>query len=57
MSKNHRGFGIRELERNGRGACPICKRTGIKVLYEVKQDDQTIKVCKECNARLKNQAK
>ena len=34
MSKAHRGSGIRELLRSGRGTCPVCKRSGIKVLYE-----------------------
>ena len=32
MSKAHRGSGIRELVNNGRGTCPICKRSGIKVI-------------------------
>ncbi|MDY4888752.1 MAG: hypothetical protein SO135_03270 [Sphaerochaetaceae bacterium] len=54
MSKAHRGFGIREQANKGRGTCPVCSRTGIKVLYENKIDDQTAKVCKQCNAKLKN---
>ena len=41
MSKNHRGTGIRELAAHGRGTCPICKSTGIKVLYE-KEIEQTL---------------
>ncbi len=54
MSKAHRGFGIRDQKNNGRGACPICNRTGIKVLYEATVDGQATKVCKQCNAKLKN---
>ena len=38
MAKNHRGTGIRELAAHGRGTCPICKSTGIKVLYEKEID-------------------
>lgn len=49
MGKNHRGKGITGLPSHGRGECPVCKRTGIKLLYEVKQDEQTIKVCKICS--------
>ena len=34
MAKNHRGTGIRTLPAHGRGTCPLCKSTGIKVVYE-----------------------
>ena len=34
MSKSHRGRGIREVPNRGRGTCPVCKRTGIKAMYE-----------------------
>lgn len=57
MSKNHRGSGIRNLPLHGRGECPVCKRTGVKILYEQTIDGQTAKVCKMCNARLKHEAK
>lgn len=57
MAKAHRGTGIRELVSHGRGECPICKKTGIKVLYEVEKDGQKIKVCKFCNAHMKNEAR
>lgn len=57
MAKAHRGTGIRSLPNHGRDTCPICKKTGIKVLYEVEKDGQKIKVCKYCNAHLKNEAK
>ena len=48
MSKNHRGKGLKGLPAFGRGTCPVCKRTGIKIVYETKIEDQTIKTCKEC---------
>lgn len=49
MSKAHRGSGIRELVKSGRGTCPVCRRSGIKVLYENEVNKKKIKVCKECN--------
>lgn len=57
MSKNHRGSGIRSLPSHGRGTCAICKKDSIKVLYEQSVDGQTVKICKFCNAALKNKAK
>lgn len=57
MSKNHRGAGIRSLEGHGRGVCPVCHRTGVKVLYEVDVDGKKVKVCKVCNAVMKNKAR
>ncbi len=52
MSKAHRGTGIREQANSGRGECPVCKRDGIKVLYEASVDGETKKVCKQCKAKL-----
>lgn len=57
MSKNHRGAGIRSLVKHGRGECPVCHRTGVKVLYEVEVDGKKVKVCKVCNAMFKNKAR
>jgi hypothetical protein len=57
MSKNHRGTGLRALPAHGRSVCPICKKSDIKVIYEVEVDGQKVKVCKYCNAALKNKAK
>ena len=57
MSKNHRGTGVRTLPARGRGTCPICKKEHIKVLYEQTIDGQQVKICKYCNAALKNKAK
>jgi hypothetical protein len=49
MSKNHRGKGIIELYKRGRGTCPICHRTGVKIIHERENDKQKIFVCKICN--------
>lgn len=54
MSKSHRGRGIREVAGRGRGTCPVCKRTGIKVLYEHEVNGKKFKVCKQCRAALKH---
>ncbi len=52
MGKTHRGKGLADQTRNGRTACPICKRTAVKVVYEAQVKDQTVKVCKTCKAAL-----
>lgn len=52
MAKAHRGFGIRELPNRGRGECPICKRTGIKVVYEREINGKKVMVCKPCRVAL-----
>ena len=57
MSKNHRGSGIRSLPAHGRGTCAICGKADIKVLWEKEINGQTVKVCKFCNAKLKNEAR
>lgn len=61
MAKTHRGTGIRHLYidpnglvhdgiyNNGRGTCPVCQRTGVKVLYAHEVDEKEVKVCKRCN--------
>lgn len=49
MSKNHRGKGIRDKYRRGRGTCPVCKRTGVKIIHEREKEKQKIFVCKVCN--------
>ena len=54
MSKGHRGKGITSLVKHGRAACPVCKRTAVKVLYEVMIKEKTVKVCKTCKAALAN---
>lgn len=57
MSKAHRGTGIRNEANHGRGKCPRCGNPNVKVLYEREIDGKTVKVCKVCNATLKNIAR
>ena len=57
MSKAHRGTGVRTEANHGRGKCPRCGNENIKVLYEKEIDGNTVKVCKICNAQLKNIAR
>ena len=57
MSKAHRGTGVRTEANHGRGKCPRCGSENIKVLYEKEIDGNTVKICKFCNAQLKNIAK
>lgn len=48
-SKTHRGKTLWKLPSHGRGTCPVCKKTRIKVLYEIITGDSSkIKVCKRC---------
>ena len=54
MSKAHRGKGIYDLFNRGRGNCPVCGTTGIKLQYEQDADGQKIKVCKPCKAAIKH---
>lgn len=53
MAKAHRGAGIRDQVNNGRGTCPVCNRTAIKVMYEVEVGEDKKMVCKQCNSKLK----
>jgi len=53
MSKAHRGAGLAEEVQKGKGQCPVCKRTGIKLLYELEVDEKKLKLCKQCNAAVK----
>lgn len=52
MSKAHRGFGIRDQVKNGRGICPLCRRSGIKVVYEKEINEKKYMICKQCRAAL-----
>ena len=59
MSKPHRGKSIREQASRGRGECPVCKRSGVKILYEQEAaagsaGGKKIKVCKICKAAIKH---
>lgn len=57
MSKAHRGTGVRTEPSHGRGKCPRCGNENVKTLYEKEIDGATVKVCKYCNAALKNKAR
>jgi hypothetical protein len=49
MAKRYRGKTLNKLLANGRGECPLCHRTGIKLLYPHRTDtNQLINVCKNC---------
>jgi len=49
MSKPNRGKSLWKLPSRGRGTCPVCKCTRIKLLYElILGDGKKIKVCKRC---------
>ena len=50
MSKAHRGAGIRNMPSQGRGTCPVCKRSGIKLMYEHQIGEQKVTICKQCKA-------
>jgi CRISPR/Cas system-associated protein Cas10 (large subunit of type III CRISPR-Cas system) len=54
MSKPHRGKGIRDQFARGRGDCPVCKKSSVKILYEQSAGDKKIKICKVCKAAVKN---
>ena len=54
MSKAHRGKGIRGEFAHGRGACPVCKRSNVKILYEQEAGGAKLKICKTCKAALKH---
>lgn len=48
-SKPHRGKTLLKLPSHGRGTCPVCNATRIKVLYEIiTGDGNKITVCKRC---------
>ena len=51
MAKANRGKGLNEFPNHARGVCPVCGRTGVKLLYEVKGADKKTKVCKLCRKR------
>ena len=54
MSKPHRGKSIRDQAFRGRGECPVCKRTFVKILYEQEAGDKKVKICKTCKAAIKH---
>ncbi len=54
MSKAHRGKGLIATASHGRGTCPVCKREGVKVVYEQEIDGKKAKICKTCKATIAN---
>jgi len=49
MAKTKRGRVLWSLPSRGRGTCPICATTRIKLLYpRTKADGTQIQVCKRC---------
>lgn len=53
MGKAHRGKNLKmEVSGAGRGPCPVCKRSGVKVLYEHEINGKKIKTCKHCRAAI-----
>ena len=57
MSKAHRGKGIKDQYARGRGECPVCKRSNVKILYEQEAGEQKLKICKVCKAAVKHGTK
>ena len=51
MSKPRRGKSLWSLPGHGRGTCPLCARTGVKLLYPLKVNGETVSVCKRCRNR------
>jgi hypothetical protein len=50
MAKTKRGRALWNLPSRGRGTCPICSATRIKLLYpRTKTDGTSVKVCKRCS--------
>ncbi|BFH20850.1 hypothetical protein WJ0W_001134 [Paenibacillus melissococcoides] len=49
MAKNKRGKSLWKVPARGRGTCPVCSSTRIKLLYSrTKSDGKELKVCKKC---------
>ncbi|UNK16817.1 hypothetical protein MNQ98_20270 [Paenibacillus sp. N3/727] len=50
MSKPKRGRSLWNLPSRGRGTCPVCHSSRIKLLYpRTKTDGTAVKVCKRCD--------
>ena len=47
MPKPKRGK-LAKAVKNWRCTCPICKRTGVKILWEKTEGEQKLRVCKQC---------
>ncbi len=49
MAKTHRGKVLWKLPAHGRGTCPICGRTRVKILWPHLVGGVTQNVCKRCH--------
>jgi hypothetical protein len=50
MAKPKRGKHIKTIP-NWRGTCPVCERTGVKLLWiRIKEDKSPLSVCKRCGS-------
>ncbi|WP_211750387.1 hypothetical protein [Paenibacillus sp. Marseille-Q4541] len=51
MAKTKRGKGLWNTPSKGRGTCPVCLSTRIKLLYSATNSDgNPVKVCKKCSS-------
>ncbi|MNJ37445.1 hypothetical protein D3C77_322630 [compost metagenome] len=51
MAKTKRGKGLWNTPARGRGTCPICLSTRIKLLYSATNSDgKPVTVCKRCSS-------
>lgn len=51
MAKTKRGKSLWNTPSKGRGTCPICLSTRIKLLYSATNSDgKTMPVCKKCSS-------
>jgi hypothetical protein len=57
MSKAHRGKGILDKPKRGRGMCPVSKQGGVKLLYQVELEGKQVMVSKIGKAMLANAKK
>jgi len=47
-TKTKRGNAIKSTEGGWRGTCPVCKRTGVKLMWTKVDGENTQRVCKHC---------
>lgn len=51
MAKTKRGKGLWNTPSRGRGTCPVCLSTRIKLLYSVANSEgKIVTVCKKCSS-------
>ena len=54
MAKPNRGKSLRDQVSHGRGVCPVCNRSKVKILYEQDAGEGKVKICKVCKAAVKH---